>query len=349
MDQQSIQSKKGEVEFRKKLYQLQVEGEAAVNDEFKKEDIERLLSQRMQKTLVQMTALKKGGIASSPYLEIGAERCQRSLVMENDLNESGAASDISYYSLKSCDYYLTKFDKTKCPVRICCDVYNLPIMTNSLPFIFCYETLHHFPDPVPVLRQINRVLMPGGYFYFDEEPYKVILHLNLYTGSKIYSEEALKSSRWRQVMDFFLARPSYNEVEHGIIENHQIPVQKWKQALGIFDDAKLKLHSAGNIEVNLSGPHNALNYFIAHMLGGRISGICRKNGTADNKPSRIEDTLICPACMEKGEESKLEKENLAFTCRGCSAKYPIVDGVIFLFTGAKFEELYPEIYKSYCG
>ena len=348
MDEQSIQSKKGEVEFRKKLYQLQVQGEAAVNDEFKKDDIERLLAERMQKTLLQMTVLKNKGILSSPYLEIGAERCQRSLVMENDLGESGAASDISYYSLKSCDYYLTKFNKARAPLRICCDVYNLPIMTNSIPFIFCYETLHHFPDPGPVLQQINRVLMPGGYFYFDEEPYKVMLHLNLYTGNKIYSKEALKSSRWRQVVDFFFARPSCNEIEHGIIENHQMSIQAWKQTMGVFDDVRLKLNSIRTIEVDLSGSHSALNYLIAWMFGGHISGICRKNGKVENKPARIEDSLICPACLEKGEELKLVKENLSFRCGRCSAIYPIVDGVIFLFTGAKFEELYPEIYKSCC-
>ena len=233
-------------------------------------------------------------------------------------------------------------------MRICCDIYNLPFMTNSIPFIFCYETLHHFPEPGPVLQQINRVLMPGGYFYLDEEPYKVMLHVNLYNGNKIYSEEALKSSRWRQIVDFFFARPSCNEIEHGIIENHQISIQAWKQALGLFGEVRLKLNSMRDIEVDLSGPHNALTYLVAKMFGGRISGICRKNGKLENKPARIEDLLICPGCLEKGEESTLIKENSVFTCGRCSAKYPIVDGVIFLFSRAKFEELYPEIYKSRC-
>ncbi|MEN4006265.1 MAG: class I SAM-dependent methyltransferase [Methanobacteriaceae archaeon] len=141
--------------------------------------MKKILSDRMKKTFEQMILLKESGAVLSPYIEIGAERCQRSLVMENDLKATGAAIDISYDMLKSCDYYKDVFNKSKVPLRICCDANNLPFITNSIPFVFCYETLHHFPDPTPILKEIHRVLSPGGHFFFDDEPYKKVLHIQL--------------------------------------------------------------------------------------------------------------------------------------------------------------------------
>ena len=69
-------------------------------DEYDKEGIEEVMLSRMKKTLEQMAELKNTGTEISPYVEIGAERCQRSLVMENDLNANGAAVDISFDMLK---------------------------------------------------------------------------------------------------------------------------------------------------------------------------------------------------------------------------------------------------------
>ena len=148
MKQQSVKSKKGEIEFRRKFFQSQVEGKCILNDEFNAKDIEKILSDRMKKTFENIILLKKSGVALSPYVEIGAERCQRSLVMENDLGATGAAVDISYDMLKSCDYYKGVFNKRKTLLRICCDANSLPFMTDSIPFVFCYQTLHHFTPPL---------------------------------------------------------------------------------------------------------------------------------------------------------------------------------------------------------
>ena len=146
MKRQISDNQKGEIEFRKKLYSQQIENTTIFEDEFDAAGIEKILKIRMEKTLDQMTLLQNKNISLSPYIEIGAERCQRSLVMENDLGlNGGAALDISFYMLKSCDHYQTVFNKPKSPIRICCDANKLPFLTNSIPFVFCYETLHHFP------------------------------------------------------------------------------------------------------------------------------------------------------------------------------------------------------------
>ena len=344
MQQQSIKSQKGEIEFRKKLVKQQVGGKCIFDDEFDAQGIESILSDRMKKTFEQMTLLRKRGVALSPYVEIGAERCQRSLVMENDLDASGAAVDISYDMLKSCDYYKDVFNENRVPVRICCDANSLPFMTDSIAFAFCYETLHHFPDPSLIVTEIHRVLSPGGHFLFDEEPYKKVLHVNLYQGKKIYSKESLGASKIRQIFDYFFSERSCNEVEHSIIENDEIPIAVWKQALSFFEEKNVRLKSMRYIDTELFNPKNYAKFLLAYLFGGGISGICRKSGASIEREISIHDVLICPSCVENGHESKLGQSDLSFFCNACGNKFPIVDGVLFLFSYRKFEELYPEIF-----
>lgn len=314
MKSQSDKAKKGEVKFRKKLFQQQVEGKAVFGDEYDAKGIEKILAERMKRTLEQMTLLKEKGVVLSPYLEIGAERCQRSLVMENNLGANGAAVDISYDMLKSCDYYKRVFNKDRVPLRICCDANNLPFMSDSIPFVFCYETLHHFPDPFPIVKEIYRVLSPGGHFFFDEEPYKKVLHLNVYNDKKLYSKESVSSGKIRRILDHFLARRSCNEVEHQIVENDEITIGNWRRALALFEEKNITLQSSlkKGIISDLFCPENYLNFFLAYLLGGGISGVCGKSGSYFKKKFSIQDVFICPSCAEKGREFRLDQRNSLF-------------------------------------
>jgi SAM-dependent methyltransferase len=336
----------GEVRFRKKLFQQQVEGKQIFNDEFDAEGIKKILKDRMEKTFNQMNSLKKTGVLKSPYLEIGAERCQRSLVMENDIGATGVAIDISYDMLKSCNYYMNLFNKCKMPLRICCDAYNLPFMKGSFPFVFCYETLHHFPDPTPIVKEIHKVLSPGGYFFFDDEPYKQILHFNLYKSNKVYSERSLRSGKVKKMMDSFFSERSCNEIEYGIIENYDITVGHWKKALDFFENKQVRLRSLKGINSELFWPKHYIKFFLSYLLGGVISGTCQKSGDSIIKNSPISEILICPFCNEKGYESNLSKGNLSFLCSKCGNKFPIVDNVIFLFSPNKFRKLYSDIFEK---
>jgi SAM-dependent methyltransferase len=346
VNQQDSNSQKGEIEFRKKLYLQQVERRIVFNDEFDANGIKNILLERMEKTSAQMTLLQEKGITLSPYIEIGAERCQRSLVMENDLGSHGAAVDISHDMLKSCDYYQEIFKKSKSPVRICCDANTLPFMTDSVPFAFCYETLHHFPQPAPITKEIHRVLSPGGYFFFDEEPYKQVLHINLYKGKNIYSQESLKRNRARKVLDRFFCEKSCNETEHGIIENHDISLAMWKEALSYFDEKDVELRTTKLIQSRLFNPGSFIKHFAAYLLGGNISGICQKSGDTVSEKRSIHDVLICPSCSKIGREAPLMREDSWFSCPTCLKTYPVMDGVLLLFSYDKFEELYPEIFAA---
>jgi SAM-dependent methyltransferase len=341
MADQLVSSKKGEIAFRKKLVQQQVEEESIWADEYTREGIEKVLREKMKETADRMDALKRQGVVSSPYVEIGAERCQRSLVMENELDTPGIACDISYDMLKSCEYYAGVFKKDRLPFRICCDANALPFRSNSLPFFFCYETLHHFPDVSPIIREIHRVLSPGGYFFFDEEPYKKLLHLNLYKAKSVYSQETLQANPMKRALDWLFAERTCNEVSHGIVENEQISIREWKSALSVFEEKDVHLLALRVIKAELLKPKNLVKYLLAYMLGGRISGLCHKPGT--RKPTTVFDALICPVCRKEGREERLAQGEHGPACKECGSRFPVLHGVVFLFAPDTLRELYPDV------
>jgi SAM-dependent methyltransferase len=216
--------------------------------------------------------------------------------------------------LRSCSHFQNVFNKSKPPVRICCDANKLPFSTSSIPFVFCYETLHHFPGPTPITSEIYRVMIPGGFFFFDEEPYKQVLQLKLYKGKKIYSKKFINRSVIRKIIDRFFCDKSCNEVDHGIIENGNLPLKLWKQALSHFEEKEIILSSANFFRSNLFHPNSRLIFWAAYLLGGNISGRCRKAGIDRHQYRTIFDALICPSCRELHMEVQLRQEYLSFVC-----------------------------------
>ncbi|HEY3353247.1 MAG TPA: class I SAM-dependent methyltransferase [Polyangia bacterium] len=346
MERQGLQHQRGEIEFRRKLYAQQVENSKVFEDEFDGATIERILLERMGKTLVQMSGVKARGIATSPYVEIGAERCQRSLVMENELGLTGAAVDISYEMLRSAAHYGRVFNKSRMPLRICCDVNNLPFASGSIPFVFCYETLHHFPDPAPVTREIERTLAPGGSFFFEEEPYKRLLHVGLYRTGHMYAQEQLARSMPRRILDRFFAIRSCNETEHGVIENEDIALDDWRRALECFGERDVRVRTIPGIEGGLFEPGLKPGRALATLLGGNVSGTCRKLGDVATTRLAISETLICPSCRQAGTEARLDLQPGGASCCTCGKRYPSVDEILFLFAYDTFEQLYPDVFRS---
>ncbi len=344
MNGQQLASKKGEIEFRRRLVSHQIGGEPVMKDEFDAEGIEKVLLSRMRVTLEHMSSLQRRGIPMSPYLEIGAERCQRSLVMENDIGAHGAAADISFDMLKSCGHYQKAFDKPLGPLRVCCDIDRLPFSSGSLPFVFCYQTLHHFPDPSGAVREVHRVIAPGGHFYFDEEPYRKIAHLPLYR-RKVYARETLDSGRFRKALDFLFAREVNNETDYGIVENDSIEVSAWRRALAIFAEKEVTIATVRGISSDVFRPRSRLRHLLAFLLGGTISGLCRKEGEVESRARSVRETLVCPSCLVEGREHALAAHDGGFACGACRKRYPVVDGVALLLPYPSFRELYPAIFQ----
>ena len=43
-----------------------------------------------------------------------------------------------------------------------CNIAKMPVPDESYDLVFCSQTLEHVPNPIPVLREFNRILKPGG-------------------------------------------------------------------------------------------------------------------------------------------------------------------------------------------
>jgi len=346
-DRQAIQNLKGEIEFREILSRQHVSGENLLLDYYPKEQHDRILLQRMADTEQRMRQLLQDGVRLSPFLELGAERGQRSLVLANDFQAVGVAVDISYHQLRTMDYFSRLFQKEKLPLRICCDANHLPFRSHSFPFIFCYEFLHHFPALNPILQEIHRVLS-GGHFFFDEEPYKRLLKVALYRQKhKIYSEKARRKSNLAVFIESFISEPLCDETAYGIIENNDISLSEWVEALSIFQERTVELVSVNNISSQIDR-QIGLQHVANLLLGGRISGLCRKSGRpAENSSTDVFSLLGCPACEIPSSGGGFDRPPLiqladCFICSRCGCRYPSREGILFLLPHDEFEQLYPD-------
>jgi len=61
-------------------------------------------------------------------------------------------------------------------VAIMADAKSLPLPDGSVDVILSGGLLEHFRDPMPILREMARVLRPGGLFYADIVPRKTSLY-----------------------------------------------------------------------------------------------------------------------------------------------------------------------------
>jgi SAM-dependent methyltransferase len=347
---QTIANLKGEIAFRAKLAVQHVSGDVLLPDYYQKADHDRILHQRVRATHRRMTELADRGINLSPFLELGAERGQRSLVLANDFAATGVAVDISYHQLKTMEHFAQLFDRPRLPMRVCCDANRLPFKSQSFPFVFCYEFLHHFPSLEPIVREIHRVA--GGSFYFDEEPFRRAAKLNLYRQrSKVYSEKTLRKHECLRLIESFLSEPRCDEVEHGVVENDELSLAEWMTALSPFQERDIELVSLDRFRSKLGrrlGPTNIPNY----LLGGRIGGLCRQMpGAAREGPIELEGALTCPACMARRSAGALDEPSLLeaggdYRCSACDTSYPCRDGIIFLLPPEELRQLYPEIWSS---
>ena len=78
---------------------------------------------------------------------------------------------------------------------------SLPFPDNSFDVVYCNDSFHHYPAPQDVLREVHRVLKPGGTFLMGDcwQPFVGRMIMNLYMRHskegdvKIYSETELVS------------------------------------------------------------------------------------------------------------------------------------------------------------
>ncbi|MBI3486279.1 methyltransferase domain-containing protein [Candidatus Daviesbacteria bacterium] len=335
-------NKVGEVEFRKKLA-LQFEDKAqffpgAPNAT----EFNQIIKDRVKNYKSYFKDLNKKKILKTPYLEIGGGVGQAAMLLENKYNLAGFTLDISLDTLLFGKKYLKLLKYKKMPIRICADAYNLPFRSHSIPFIFCFETLHHFPDPKPILKEINRVLAPGGYFYFNEEPIAQSFNLNLWHRDyhlKWY-EKILKSF----LLLHFLSKIGKSEVKHNILEEAFF-LSTWEKALNVFEKVEAKVGFfpfKPTIKRNRQVNGGWLNppkffHFLIKFLGGGVEVLSQKKATFDknNFKTSLVDFFACPNC-----QTVLEKVSNGFICTRCKISFSDRDGVYIMLTRKQQKKLY---------
>lgn len=332
---QSLSAKIGEVRFRRKLVNQHLGRHIYFPSEPSSREILRILKERIKKTKKIFKGLKKRGVLISPFLEIGAERGQRAMVLVNDFKAKGYACDLSLESLSSAKRYAEIFKFKKLPTLICADAYRLPFADQSFPFVFCFETLHHFPDPAPIIKEIYRVLAPDGVFYFAEEPVKQTFNLTLwrrgYRLNKI--EEILR----RIKLLIFLSRIGKAEVESGVLEE-EFSLGTWRKALSIFEKVETEVSptfigpksSLVLKKGQWSGPSILTQIYVA-LQGGGLDGLCYKKHNPQTLPLKKKSSLICPDCKKTFNQ---------FSCPKCHRKFEEKDDVFMLLPAKLQKKLY---------
>lgn len=336
---QSIKNKLGEVNFRRKVSHQHLGNRKFYTQEYDEKQMLKVIKEKAERNFQDFSKLQKKGVCLSPYLEIGSGYGQAALVLSNKFKALGFASDLAKEPLLLINESAKKLKFRIIPKRIVCDALNLPFKANSIPFIFCYQTLHHFKDPYPVLKEIKRVLSPGGVFFFAEEPVAQTLNLPLW-----YRPTKLRW--WEKILKFtlilpFISKIGKTEIDLGILEE-AFPISTWTKALSQFDQAEAQIQPfpfgpisklIKNSSWQKKGIANIINSLLLFAFGGGISGLAHKKGLA-NEDKKLLPKLVCPNCQRQ----QILKNN---HCLNCGMKYKIKYGILTLLPKKLMAKLYP--------
>lgn len=320
---QTITNKKAEISYRNLLKKGKFK-----NQEFSEKELLLELKKRIKRTNQSFRKLQKQGIKLSPFLEIGAERGQRSILLASRFKAQGYMLDLSLESLKEAKKISKLMNFSKIPKSICADAYSLPFPDNSFSFVFVYQTLHHFPDPAPIIKEIHRVLAPGGTFFFDEEPIRQTFNLRLW-------RRPTKLRWWEKILKatlilHFISEIGKSETDAGIIEK-SFNLPAWQKSLDIFQNIQttISVFPFGPTQIiKKTNKKNWLSpkpttHFLLKLLGGNLQAICNKSGS--QKPTK--PVLCCPTCKK---HQPLKRIKQGFICPICHQSYPIIENIPIL-------------------
>ncbi|MCC7355714.1 MAG: methyltransferase domain-containing protein [Anaerolineae bacterium] len=278
--------------------------------------------------------LRERGVSLGPFLEIGAGSAQRSIALLNNFPTDGVATDISLQSLRDSRYILSLMNYARKPMLICCDAHHIPFMANTFQFVFAYQALHHFENPIPVVAECYRVLGKGGYFYFNEEPMDSPV-LRLLRGNRSLSRPPTRLQRlgYKLRVEKIFWDDGAWERSLGMTEA-RFDIGLWREALRPFSRVSLEISRRLRLHTDLHRP--LLNTLLASITGGNVKGPCEK---AEGEPasSDFRERLICLDCRS----TQLVQEGGGLLCANCRRAYPIIDGIIRLLPRAIEAQLYP--------
>lgn len=329
MQSQSQASKLGEIRYRLKISAQHTGKQIFFKNEPNQKEIKKILTERLKKYKKDFAILRRQKLLKSPFLEIGSEYAIASLLLKNHYSLDGFASDISFHSLTKTRHFAKIFKLNKVPNLLCADTENLPLKSNSIPFVFAYETLHHFPDLTLPLKEIYRVLSPSGIFFIGSDPIIQSFQIKLW-------RRPTKLRPWEKILKYLLILPfithvGASETKFGIIEGG-FDLKTWLKSLSKFTrvEAKITLYPFGPSAILKKDSHgwqnlNLLLKLGLFLLGGDFQAICFKKGSSKNTSYKF----ICPNCQSKNSKEIILED---FYCSRCKNTYLVKNGVPILLT-----------------
>ncbi|MGC8882665.1 MAG: methyltransferase domain-containing protein [Bryobacteraceae bacterium] len=283
----------------------------------------------------------------TPFLEIGANAGHSSYMLANRFDAEGYALDISFDALRYGQYLRTAWNLGRSPILVAGDATRLPFRDGSIAFVMGFQMLSQFMDIDAVLREVRRVLAPGGVYFFAEEPIRRLLSLRLYRAPYPDRMNALERTLWRWgLLDYFAADVigAWQEESFGIRQNHRYGLRDWLAIIGRhFGESRVLTfpRAAGWANRAVVRALRLLPGYTearaARFLGGTLAALCRKPGTLP--PSLpLHECLACPDCL-----APLPWNASELRCTACGFAAPCEEGVFNLLPSKLRDELYPGV------
>ena len=227
--------------------------------------------------------------AMTPFLEVGANAGHSSYMLANEFGASGFALDLSADSLKHGRVLMDAWGLHRAPVRLAGDAVKLPFADESLRFVCAFQMLSQFMDIDSVLREVTRVLQPGGVFLFAEEPLLRKLSLRLYRCAYYETMRPWERRLYDWGLLGYLVRDvigARQEESFGIRQNHTMDLKQWHAMIRKhFADSQFDAfvpergwgeRAMKRLAIALD-PHGS-EWHAARLLGGTLAAVCRKAG-----------------------------------------------------------------------
>ena len=134
---------------------------------------ERLIVNNPVRVMIQRQIVRWIGQTVTPdpgatVLEVGCGRgAGACLILENFQPAALHALDLDRRMIRQALAYLNPEQQRRISLYVG-DVFRLPYRDAALDGVFGFGVLHHLPDWRGGLREIARVLKPGGYYFLEE-------------------------------------------------------------------------------------------------------------------------------------------------------------------------------------
>jgi len=104
----------------------------------------------------------------SVVLEVGCGRGAGAAIIRKEFQPAVLqAMDLDVEMLRRGRVYLPEGERKKISFYVA-DVLRIPVRSGALDAVFGFGVLHHVPDWESALKEIVRVLKPGGVYYLEE-------------------------------------------------------------------------------------------------------------------------------------------------------------------------------------